>query len=64
MTPTSHSKAMAVIDEARGKILASRRHFPKTSLHYKDCSYVLRVLNGLKKEFTDLLDTDQPPLCL
>jgi hypothetical protein len=64
MTPTSHSKALALIDEARGKILASRSGFPKGSLHYNDCSLLLRYLNRLKKEFTDLLDTDEPPLGL
>lgn len=64
MTPISHAKALTLIDEARGKMLASRKGFPKTSLHYGDCSLLLRYLNRLKKEFTDLLDTDEPPLGL
>lgn len=64
MTPMSLSKALVVLDEARGKILKSRQGFPKTSLHYGDCSLLLRYLNRLKKELSDLSDTDEPTLGL
>lgn len=64
MTQISLSKALALIDAKRGPILKYRRNFPKDSNYYELLSMHLRNLNTLKKEFTDLLDTDEPPLGL
>lgn len=64
MTLISLSKTLVLVDEARGKILGSRKPFPKGSLHYNDCSLLLRYLNRLKKELSDLSDADQLPLGL
>jgi hypothetical protein len=57
-------KTFAIIDERRGKILALRKEWPKGSEDYRHYSTLLRLLNGLKKEFALVSDADQLPLGL
>lgn len=64
MTQISLSKALAIIDEHRGKILAERKQHTKGSDIYTSLSRRLDLLNKLKKEFSLVSDTDQIPLGL
>lgn len=64
MTQISLSKAYAIIDEHRGKILSERKHHVKGSDSYSSLSRRLDLLNKLKKEFAFVSDTDQLPLGL
>lgn len=64
MTQISLSKAYAIIDAHRGRILAERKQFVKGTDNYTSLSRRLDLLNKLKKEFALVSDTDQPPLGL
>lgn len=60
----SIAKAFAIIDAHRGKILAERKQHTKGSDIYTSLSRRLDLLNKLKKEFSLVSDTDEPPLGL
>lgn len=64
MTHVSLDKIYEIIDAHRGKILKERKQFTKGSANYEWCSYSLRTLNTLKKEFALVSDSDQIPLGL
>jgi hypothetical protein len=64
MTQISLSKAFAIIDAHRGKILQERRQFTKGTDNYTSLSRRLDLLNKLKREFALVSDSDQIPLGL
>jgi hypothetical protein len=57
-------KALAIIDEHRGRVLAERKQFVKGTDNYTSLSRRLDLLNRLKKEFSIVSDSDQIPLGL
>ena len=64
MTQIDLSKAYAIIDEHRGRILTTRKSCTKGYEMYTVCSAKLRLLNQLKKELALVSDADQIPLGL
>jgi len=64
MTQISLSKALAIMDDHRGRILKERKHFTKGTDNYTSLSRRLDLLNRLKKELSLVSDTDQRPLGL
>lgn len=64
MTQICLSSALAIIDGHRGRILKERRQFTKGTDNYTSLSRRLDLLNTLKRELSDLLDTDERPLGL
>lgn len=64
MTLISLSKAYAIIDEWRGRILSERRQFIKGTDNYTSLSRRLDLLNRLKRQFADVSEDDQKPLGL
>jgi hypothetical protein len=58
------AKALAIIDAHRGRILKERRQFTKGTDNYTSLSRRLDLCNSLKRELSDLLDTDERPLGL
>lgn len=60
----SLDKALAIIDEHRGRILAERKQFTKGTDNYTSLSRRLDLLNRLKRELSLVPNTDQIPLGL
>lgn len=58
------TKALVIIDQHRGEILKERKQHIKGTDGYGSLSRRLDLLNRLKKEFHNLLDTDEPALFL
>lgn len=53
-----------LLDKRRGRLLESRSMEEKDSEEYKRYSSLLRLINALKKDMTNLFDTDQKHLGL
>jgi hypothetical protein len=64
VTQITLDKALAIIDEHRGRVLAERKQFVKGTDNYTSLSRRLDLLNRLKKEFSIVSDSDQIPLGL
>lgn len=64
MTLISLSEVYRIIDDHRGDILAERKQHVKGTDIYGSLSRRLDLLNKLKRQFADVLDTDQKPLGL
>ena len=62
MTTLSLDKALAIIDEHRGKLLKERKQFTKGTDKYTSLSRRLDLLNKLKKELALVSDSDHFPL--
>jgi hypothetical protein len=62
MMMISLSKVLSVLDEHRGVILKERKQHIKGTDGYGSLSRRLDLLNRLKKEFSNLPDTDEPTL--
>jgi hypothetical protein len=60
----SLDKALAIMDEHRGRILKERKQFTKGTDNYMSLSRRLDLLNRLKRELALVPDTDQRPLGL
>lgn len=55
---------LVILDGYRGLILKERRQFTKGTDNYTSLSRRLDLLNRLKKEFSNVSDTDEPTLGL
>jgi hypothetical protein len=53
-----------LLDKRRGRILETRALEEKDGVEYKRYSSNLRLINALKKDLTNLFDTDQKHLGL
>lgn len=61
---TKLDEILDLLDKRRGRLLDSRALEEKDTPEYKRYSSNLRLINALKKELSDLFDTDQKHLGL
>jgi hypothetical protein len=55
---------MLLLDEHRGRLLETRALSDKESVEYKKYSSMLRLINLIKKQVSDVFDADQLSLGL
>lgn len=55
---------LTLLDEHRGRLLETRKLSEKDTEEYKKYSSMLRLINVIKRQVTDVFDTDQLSLGL